>query len=323
MCAAREHADPLSPGRALCHPALVYASTDDFLAATVPFVRDGLGAGEHVLAVVGAANAAALTEALGDDARHVDVRTADAVLTTPWRALVRYRRWVEAHADGGRVRVIGEPFAQARSVPAAREWARCESLLNDAFADLPLTSLCPYDAAALDPQTIANARRAHPMLLGPGGRLTVSPDHLDARALSAALDAVALAPPPSGPVTERRLGEDFGTLRRFVGAQAQAAGLGREHAADFVFAVHEVAVNAHEHGGGAGTLRTWIDDGQLVCEVADRGAGMRDVLAGTTEPGPSQPNGRGLWLARQLCDLVQVRSGASGTVVRLHMALAA
>jgi anti-sigma regulatory factor (Ser/Thr protein kinase) len=31
--------------------------------------------------------------------------------------------------------------------------------------------------------------------------------------------------------------------------------------------------------------------------------------------------GRGLWLANQLCDLVQIRSGARGTVVRLHMRL--
>ena len=28
--------------------------------------------------------------------------------------------------------------------------------------------------------------------------------------------------------------------------------------------------------------------------------------------------GRGVWLANQLCDLVQIRSGAAGTVVRLH-----
>ena len=31
--------------------------------------------------------------------------------------------------------------------------------------------------------------------------------------------------------------------------------------------------------------------------------------------------GRGLWIANQLCDLVQVRSGAAGTTVRLHARL--
>jgi anti-sigma regulatory factor (Ser/Thr protein kinase) len=41
-------------------------------------------------------------------------------------------------------------------------------------------------------------------------------------------------------------------------------------------------------------------------------------LAGRIRPGPDQSSGFGLWLANQLCDLVQVRSLPSGTVVRLH-----
>ena len=33
------------------------------------------------------------------------------------------------------------------------------------------------------------------------------------------------------------------------------------------------------------------------------------------------PEGHGLWLANQVCDLVQVRSFPTGTVVRLHLRL--
>ena len=36
-------------------------------------------------------------------------------------------------------------------------------------------------------------------------------------------------------------------------------------------------------------------------------------------PDISQEGGRGLWLANQLCDLVKIRSGERGTVVRLHV----
>jgi anti-sigma regulatory factor (Ser/Thr protein kinase) len=32
--------------------------------------------------------------------------------------------------------------------------------------------------------------------------------------------------------------------------------------------------------------------------------------------------GRGLWIANQLCDLVQIRSSAAGSVVRMHKRLA-
>jgi hypothetical protein len=43
---------------------------------------------------------------------------------------------------------------------------------------------------------------------------------------------------------------------------------------------------------------------------------LRDALeAGQNHPG----GGRGLWLTNQLCDLVQIRSGDAGTVVRAHV----
>ena len=35
----------------------------------------------------------------------------------------------------------------------------------------------------------------------------------------------------------------------------------------------------------------------------------------------SGPEAVGVWMANQLCDLVQVRSGPAGTVVRLHVAV--
>jgi anti-sigma regulatory factor (Ser/Thr protein kinase) len=44
-----------------------------------------------------------------------------------------------------------------------------------------------------------------------------------------------------------------------------------------------------------------------------------DPLAGREEPRGEQHSGRGLWIANQLCDLVQVRSYATRSVVRLHM----
>jgi len=115
--------------------------------------------------------------------------------------------------------------------------------------------------------------------------------------------------------------EDLRALRATVAARAAAAGLPARRTDDLVLAAHEVAANAHLHGGGSATLRTWTDDGEFLCEVADCGCGMPDPEAGTAPPSPTQIGGRGLWLARQLCDRVQVRTGADGTVVRLHLTL--
>ena len=45
---------------------------------------------------------------------------------------------------------------------------------------------------------------------------------------------------------------------------------------------------------------------------------MADPLAGRLAPGTEELDGRGLWMVNQLCDLVQLRSSAAGTTVRVH-----
>jgi hypothetical protein len=42
---------------------------------------------------------------------------------------------------------------------------------------------------------------------------------------------------------------------------------------------------------------------------------------GRVKPPPEQWSGRGLWLVNQVCDLTQIRSGAAGSVVRVHIGL--
>jgi anti-sigma regulatory factor (Ser/Thr protein kinase) len=109
-------------------------------------------------------------------------------------------------------------------------------------------------------------------------------------------------------------------LRAFVSHEAAAAHLGEVRAENVCLAVNEVASNSVRHGGGAGTLRIWSEDGALVCEVRDRGC-IGDGLVGRVHPSPDQQSGRGLWLVNQLCDLVQIRSTDTGTVVRMRMRL--
>lgn len=106
--------------------------------------------------------------------------------------------------------------------------------------------------------------------------------------------------------------------RYLVYARAADAGLSTDRTNDLVLAVHEILTNSVRHGGGAGVLRIWQDEGSLVCEVEDGGA-IADPLADRRKPDPNEPGRRGLWMANQLCDLVQIRVRAAGTVVRLHM----
>jgi len=114
---------------------------------------------------------------------------------------------------------------------------------------------------------------------------------------------------------------DLGAIRRYAALIGGEAGLVANHLGGLIIAVSEIATNGIVHGGGEVMLRAWREDQRLVIEVRDEGMGFADPLAGYCPPRPEEPCGRGLWMARQLCHLVQVRSGPEGTIVRLYAEL--
>ncbi len=76
------------------------------------------------------------------------------------------------------------------------------------------------------------------------------------------------------------------------------------------------------HAGGEGLLRLWADEGDLLCEVDDRGLLADPELAGRSRPNLSVTGGAGLWIVRQASDTVQIRSvPGQGTSVRMRMTL--
>jgi serine/threonine-protein kinase RsbW len=108
-------------------------------------------------------------------------------------------------------------------------------------------------------------------------------------------------------------------LRHSVASRAAHAGLAGDRLADFVVAVNEVVNNAVRHGGGTGRLRLWRDGTSVVCEVTDAGAGMPASRAGPNHrPGLDRPGGRGLWLAGELTDRIEIVTGGGGTTVRVE-----
>ena len=107
---------------------------------------------------------------------------------------------------------------------------------------------------------------------------------------------------------------DMASLLRLAPGLASPA-----HASDLALAVNERATNAVEHGSGDAHLALCTGPGsrQLLCEVHDAGR-LTDPLPGLRSPHPSDPRGRGLWIARQLCDLLHVWSDPGGTHVRIR-----
>jgi anti-sigma regulatory factor (Ser/Thr protein kinase) len=109
--------------------------------------------------------------------------------------------------------------------------------------------------------------------------------------------------------------------RELVRSVAHEAALPPERVAGAVLAAHEVAMNALTHGLGHGAVRVWAESGELVCEVEDHGPGLADPLMGSERPDTRRTHGRGLWIARQLCDRVEIESAPGSTLVRLHWRL--
>lgn len=111
---------------------------------------------------------------------------------------------------------------------------------------------------------------------------------------------------------------DLSRLRGLVRTRARAAGLPPPRVIDLVLAVSEATANTIRHAGGAGILRIWQDETEIVCEVSDPGR-IEDPLAGQFPPPAGARGGQGLWIIRQACDRVDLRSGHAGTVLRMHM----
>lgn len=296
------------------HEAVVYEGEDEYLAGTIPFLRDALDAGEPLLVAVGPAQTALLEGELGKDAEGVRFVDMQALGRNPASIIPFWREFVDE--NGGRsVRGVGEPIWAARSPAALEECQRHESLLNVAFApETPWSLLCPYDAGSLTEDVLEKATFSHRHVCHEG-RCEES------ASFEPGTDCFAGELPPPAAAAETfafGLGE-LSEVRRRVSAAAERAGMSPHGVADLIIAASELAANSVTHGGGSGTLRLWRENGSLLTEVEDRGR-IEEPLVGRLRPGLAQEGGRGLWLANQLCDLVQIRSGAAGTTVRLHAA---
>ena len=312
--AYRHHA----PAEGFRHEAFIYAGDDAFVDGVGAFVRDGVAAGEPTLVVVDASKIRRMREALGDDADGALFADMGEVGANPARIIPAWREFVAAHAAPGRpLRGVGEPVHSARTADEMVECHRHEALLNLAFADARAFWLvCPYDTDALAPEVVEDARRTHPAVVEDGvARESALFDGLGA---VAAPFSDPLPDPPANAAEHEVHVDALFAVRVFVRAQAVWAGLGANRTRDLLVAINEVATNTVRHGGGRGRLLVWQEPGALVCEIRDEGR-IADPLAGRRRPRQGQVGGYGLWLANQLCDLVQVRAYANGGAVRLRM----
>lgn len=292
------------------HEAFLWQDLEQYVTTLGDFVRAGLEADEAVVLMLHPQRWGTLAAALGPDAERVTYLDMTRVGHNPARIVPA---WLDAlgRAQGRPTRGVDEALWPGRRTAEVAECHVHEAALNVAIpADTPLWLVCPYDVAALPPETVAQADHSHPRP-EPG----TTADRAAARHRRHLLREPLS--PPGGTVEELAFAHGgLALVRRLTERHAAAAGLDRDRARRLTLAVNELAANSLDHGGGHGTVRAWCEPGVLVVEVRDSGL-LADPLAGRIPPAPEQVRGRGLWMVQQLSDLVQVRVTSQGSVTRV------
>ena len=305
------------PVGSFCHHALLYEGEDELIGAAEQFVRDGLTDEDRVLVVLSASKLEGMRRALGGDAASVQLADMGEVGGNPARLIPLWRTFVDSLSPGQCGRGIGEPVSVHRGAAELAECQVHEELLNFAFGDgPPFWLLCPYDVSSLDEMALDEARRSHPYTTSGSAPAKLSEPYRKASELGSLMRR-DLSPAPEDAERFVVTAESVASLRQVLRNRAIAFGLGQSASDDLALAAHEVVANSLRYGGGRGDVSIWLDDGNLICEVRDQGL-FDTPMAGRIMPAERGMSGRGLWMANQLCELVQIRSVPDGTVVRLH-----
>ena len=300
------------------HDALLFASDDELVAVTVAFLDAGLDADESAVVVTTERVTALLRDALGGDSR-VRFASGGEIYGRPPQALLAYRELVEQEVGVGarRVRAVCElPFGD--NPTDWLEWVRVDAVLNHAIASYPVWGVCLYDTRQLPGEVLAAAELTHPHLRM-GTSRAASPRYLDPAEFLRQLPDPRPDPlEPTVPTVAVGDVRDLRRLRQRLNAAVVGSTLPTWTTGEFVFAASEIATNAIRHGRPPVRVRMWVTPNRLLCMVTDSGPGVDDPLAGYV-PAHRDParGGLGLWLARRLCDHIDLRRTPEGFTVCL------
>jgi anti-sigma regulatory factor (Ser/Thr protein kinase) len=305
------------------HAAGFHGSASDLLEQLVPLAELASERGEPLATALQPATERALADRLDGEPASEDrllrLRQPDdgpagvsaQTLAARWALELR----ALSVAKGRPVTVLSEHTA-ALDGADGRFWTELDAALNVALADLPVRITCFYPELPLYLEILDGARRNHPLLLD-HGELRHNPGHHDPRAVLTARPAAR--PPLLGPPHTRLpfSAWQLHEVRTTVEQALSGHGYERDRIEDIVLAVNELATNAVEHGTPEAQLSLWTGPQGLLCEIDDGGT-LRDPLPGLQAPHPADPRGRGVWIARQLCDSLHVWTDGRGTHVRVH-----
>jgi anti-sigma regulatory factor (Ser/Thr protein kinase) len=306
------------------HAAAVVGSDADLLAVALPFLDEGLRAGDLVALTCPPETVQVICEALGGRASAVENDPRISLLgNRAPDALTMCRRFLErATTQGsGRLRVLSA--VDFGPDPADwREGQRFESVFNRLLADAPVSAICLYDRRVLSPEVIDSAAATHPRLVV-GRNWSANDRFQDPGTYVPSLPLPREPVEDGAPILAVENAPTLAGLRRQMAAVLTARVPDLEQREDLHLGASEIAANAFRHGMRPVSARIWSGGDRLVCAITDRGTSYVDPFSGFAPAhGPDlSRGGMGLWLARKLWDHVDVLPGSDGLTVRLSTRL--
>lgn len=300
------------------HQAAFYSSDTEFLDLVVPFIADGLAAGEPTIAAFAPGNQALVRKAFGNNAGLIYFEGEDRY-TRPARAIRRYRELMTGFVAQGatQVRSTGDVPHPGVGVPW-EWWARYEALVNHAFDDFPWWGLCPYDTRTTPAFVLDQVRRTHPRLAGAAGDET-NVHYLEPHEFGAGFTASWQDPLESEEPVVDLFDMAPAAARDAVTRLSRGTSLGSADVTGLVLAATEAITNAMVHGRPPVRVRMWTAPHRMLVAVTDRGPGPANPFAGLTPVYATHTGqgGLGLWLAHQMCSYVSFRHEPEGFTIRL------
>ncbi|MET9229169.1 sensor histidine kinase [Lentzea sp. NPDC003310] len=296
------------------HETAFYGTDDDFLAHAVPFLEDGLRAGEPSVVACTEYNTALLRGALGRST--VLYRPGADQYSRPCDAIATYRDLFREHTDDGarQMRVVGD-VPHPGTGASWDWWARYEAAVNQAYAEFPVWGLCPYDTRTTPAEVLADVVRTHPNIAAAPGTHEVNPGYREGLAGSPQLPDELEEKPPLVDL----VAPTASAVREAVGAAISGLELSEDAAHDAVYAASEVVTNGLTHGVAPVRFRLWAHGSRVVVAVSDRGPGPTDPLAGLVPTTETRSAGLGLWILHRTCDYVSMGRDADGFTVRVSV----
>lgn len=302
------------------HRAVVYEDAAGFVELVGGFLCEGVSQRDRVLVATTARKRSWLRDALGNASEAVEWVDAHALYARHGPMFAEVIGVLARHAKGGngRVRIVAEQPG-LRGDAERRAYMRYEAAANVAYRRFAASVLCPYDAGGLPDAVLEDVFRTHPEVLTPDGP-RASEAFVDPRAFIRLRSRIQ-APPQGAPAVAIEDADDLARARTWVCARAAAAGLDAERIEELEVAVSEAATNALVHGAPPRCVWVYEREGMLICHVHDGGRGLADPLAGYLPPESRSEGGRGLWLMRQICDVVEAADDETGSHIYLGLRL--